>query len=727
MTGDKPVPVVYSWTCFDTNTMNSNRRNGKPASCEPCRLNKTRCDHTYPKCDRCRQRGIEERCVYHPAPLTRSREGIISAQQTEPSSVPRPLKRKRTINQTVDLEALGEAFLPISASQEADEFADAVTADAYRPGYLGPTSYAANLPKDDESVPPRGRDASISSQTSDPELAHQYTVSKAMRIQMATDILKSLRYHTIIQDLVRLHCEASQVGVIPMPLEFEAVKALKPTIDEYRLETSMPAPELVSKVLGNTSRPLDISLSTQPSEFYRTCTGNNLRFEMIGFILATAGRSLLFGPTSFFFKHPQFFDKKSQLVDELLRSSTICVLLCSVISPVNDIMIWMFYENLMLTSMMCGYSGPPTWRRLGELSSQIYALGLHKESNASSSLPLFILESRRKVFHSAFYQDKAISTFLGRPVRLSKRHTDVRMPLDVSDEELIGDPEALDLVIQNLDPNGWDTKGRYLRASWIRMRFISVQYREEILDFALAKLDQCVERQLLDISRRIHTSWDSIPRHLHYRSGCWSANLSFSVGVMLVSVYLSHWYNEFMIQKLLLDPAALAPNAALLRVSMDLLSTCLTLGSVRDRTYDIQRDFIHTILLYGIPSGSVLATALQEQHRTGQQFPVSISRAEIIRMLSVLISYLEAAAHLDAGGRSGDGNYNLCRKAARTFTRVIDAILDPKPAATPPSADLNLDLDFLSAPGLEGFEGMDFAAGGMYDGIDWGAIGQWTL
>lgn len=49
------------------------RRNGKPASCEPCRRDKVRCDHALPTCTRCKDRGITARCFYHPAPLTRTR------------------------------------------------------------------------------------------------------------------------------------------------------------------------------------------------------------------------------------------------------------------------------------------------------------------------------------------------------------------------------------------------------------------------------------------------------------------------------------------------------------------------------------------------------------------------------------------------------------------------------------------------------------------------------
>lgn len=201
---------------------------------------------------------------------------------------------------------------------------------------------------------------------------------------------------------------------------------------------------------------------------------------------------------------------------------------------------------------------------------------------------------------------------------------------------------------------------------------------------------------------------------------------------MLVVVHQTHWYNEFMVRKLLDQKQPLTSNLELLLVSTWLLSSTLTIGTIRDRTYDIHKDFLIQVILFGIPSASVLATALQEQQRTGQPFPPSISRAEIIRMLSVLISHLDAAAHLDSSSaRPGEANYNLCKKACKAFTKIVDNILDPKPKGeteiTPTSADLDLglDLDAFAAPGLDAFEGMDLATGD--EGIDWGAMAQWDF
>lgn len=95
------------------------RRNGKEASCEPCRkvsqrkvgticlryskLNrsvgqgKLRCDHQHPTCARCQYRGRGSRCYYHPAPLTKSRDIVISnnGEPVEVISTPQSLPNLR--------------------------------------------------------------------------------------------------------------------------------------------------------------------------------------------------------------------------------------------------------------------------------------------------------------------------------------------------------------------------------------------------------------------------------------------------------------------------------------------------------------------------------------------------------------------------------------------------------------------------------------------------------
>ncbi|OAL05435.1 hypothetical protein IQ06DRAFT_312803 [Phaeosphaeriaceae sp. SRC1lsM3a] len=690
-----------------------------------------------PKCDRCKQRGIEERCFYHPAPLTKPRNTSDDAGTGES----RPLKRKRPSKQ-----ANSEPLYPVTSTSPNDKLADAVAADVYHPGFLGPGSYAVLLPKDEDSGLPREREISVASERSDYELTHQHPLTKSMRNQMASDVLSTLRYYPAIKELILWYNASNEAGVVPAQLQVDAVNSMESIYEKHNLRNATPSPQLISQVLESTSRPLTLAQSLEASDFHILTSGENLRFEMIGYLLATAGRSLVFGFAPDLFNDPPNRGIKTQFMDELLRASTTCLFLCTMLATVNDITVWMFYENYLFTTMVCGYAGPPSWRRIGELSTQIYALGIHKEST-NTQVPTWLAETRRRIFCSSYNQDKSISTFVGRPIRISKRHTDVKLPLDISDEEVGSNQARLDQAIQALDQDGWNTKGRWLRATWIRLRYMSLQFREEILEFSLFKVDNTSRDQLLDISQRIRLSWDSLPNHLRYWKTCWDEGVPSSVCLMLTIVHLTHWYNEFMIQKLL-DYTPITSHLALLRVSVDLLSHVLALATVRDRTYDVHRDLLHCILLYGIPAASVLATALREQHHTGHPFPAEISRSEIVRMLSVLISHLDAAAHAEnSGARQGEANYNLCRKASKIFTKVIDAVLDSHSRGsevTPSSDNLGLDFNFeaFSGPGLDGFESLEFSglgplglsgnmgnpnAGTVGDNIDWGAVGQWSL
>lgn len=338
------------------------------------------------------------------------------------------------------------------------------------------------LPQDEEPDAPREREVSVASERSDWELTHQHPLTKSMRYQMASDVLNTFRYFPAIKELLLWYNASNEAGVVPAPLQVDAILAIESIVDKHNLRHAPPNPQLISQVLESTSRPFTLAQNLEPRDFHILCSGENLRFETIGFLLATAGRSLTFGFAPDLLNDPANRGLKSQFTDELLRASTTCLFLCTMLATVNDITVWMYYENYLFTTMMCGYAGescltmysdsvltfigPPSWRRLGELSTQIYALGIHKEST-SSNVPLWLRETRKRLFTSSYNQDKAISTFLGRPIRISKRHTDISLPLDISDEETVGDRASLDKIIGRLDQGGWNTDGRWRRASWI--------------------------------------------------------------------------------------------------------------------------------------------------------------------------------------------------------------------------------------------------------------------
>lgn len=197
----------------------------------------------------------------------------------------------------------------------------------------------------------------MGSEDSDRELCHQHPLTKPIRTQMATDILRALRHYPLIRDLVLWYADSCQAGVVPLPLEVDLVNALRPLVEKYKLTNSVPDPRLVSDVLENSTRPLRVSPSLPAREFHKICSGDHLRFETLGLLLALAGRALVFGAYSNLFADADNRALKPRLIDEMLRASTACVMLCNLISPVNDLILWMFYENYMLSLLVCGYTG----------------------------------------------------------------------------------------------------------------------------------------------------------------------------------------------------------------------------------------------------------------------------------------------------------------------------------------------------------------------------------
>lgn len=232
-----------------------------------------------------------------------------------------------------------------------------MAADVYHPGFLGPGSYAVLLPQDDEPGRPSEREESVASERSDRELTHQHTLSKSMRYQMASDVLSTFRHYNPIRELVLWYNASNEAGVVPAPLQVDAINALESVVDKHNLRSSPPSPQLIEQVLESTSRPFVISQSLDARDLHILTSGENLRFEIIGSLLASAGRSLTFGFAPDLFNDPANRGMKSRFVDELLRASTTCLFLTTMLATVNDITIWLYYENYLFTTMMCGYAG----------------------------------------------------------------------------------------------------------------------------------------------------------------------------------------------------------------------------------------------------------------------------------------------------------------------------------------------------------------------------------
>lgn len=126
--------------------------------------------------------------------------------------------------------------------------------------------------------------------------------------------------------------------------------------------------------------------------------------------------------------------------------------------------------------------GLGVWRRVGDLATDLLVLGLNREATYSTT-PFFLAECRRRTFARAYYLDKVFAAVFNRPPRISARHADCKLPLDLSDNELFTSPDKLQDTKQNLTLDGWNTGGQHRIATWCRIRYILAEFREETVEY----------------------------------------------------------------------------------------------------------------------------------------------------------------------------------------------------------------------------------------------------
>lgn len=212
--------------------------------------------------------------------------------------------------------------------------------------------------------------------------------------------------------------------------------------------------------------------------------------------------------------------------------------------------------------------------------------------------------------------------------------------------------------------------------------------------------------------------WESLPTHLRYElyteEGAW-VGLGAGITVRLISLYLDYLHSIFQTQRLLQRQTQQA-LPALLEVSLKLLSTSLVSTKPNNRVYETRRHFPTVILFYCFPAAGVLALELRRCTIEGVALPSTVSRADVIRNLSVLTSCLEWIV------LPGDGNHKLCSELNKMLAIVLDEVLNYEPPANG-VVGIGEDLagsgqGFFDMPMIDGLEPIPTEAEEFLDWLD---------
>lgn len=142
------------------------------------------------------------------------------------------------------------------------------------------------------------------------------------------------------------------------------------------------------------------------------------------------------------------------------------------------------------------------WRRVGDLSTAVFASGLHLEDKNNTNTPFWQIEVQRRAFAAIYNIDKVLCTFVGRPPRINQRYCSASAPLDIEFAELALEGEDLQRVLSTIDSNGWNTDGKLRRSTCTRTSFLIARLREEVLEISLGPVqtDALIKARFVTLS-----------------------------------------------------------------------------------------------------------------------------------------------------------------------------------------------------------------------------------
>ncbi|OTA53083.1 hypothetical protein K449DRAFT_224302 [Hypoxylon sp. EC38] len=658
-------------------------------SCEPCRRSKLRCDHVVPTCGRCIKRRCADRCIYHPSPLTQNRrrgantpsipltpttgEGLgdaiqsIETPSTEPPNYLTPQNLLPRSAEVVTREVHRAASAP--PLQLRDEY----TSHAGRQGFLGETSYISIF-----------EDGLGCSGISNPDLESSPVQKVKLshdRITQGCKVLSFLRDNSMLIRLVSRWYEICEdEGCICIePIMKEWLWGLWPHHgDVLRDQNPEKIRRLCELIWRNTQAPISFNENTTVTQWARSSTGPNLRWEVVGLIAAIAGQCATTPEPSnrhsktHKFAHPSF-------PRQMLEVSEACLSFCRECEALGDMFAWLLMENCCLTGKIKGETTHATYTQSGEIVTTVIAMGLHQGVKEEDRLPFFLSEIRKRLFAQTYSAEIGIATFLGRPPRLSHRYCNFQPPLDLSVSELVLKGDELALALAGLDDQGFNTAGRIHRVTWMKTWLGFAPQREDILDLAIGQYTR--EEILLraeNIERKNAQHLDGLPSFIKkIRDGPLEAEGRTPTEIMFMIVIRQAFRsNDLLLQRVLIRKAG-ASSEKLIHTARSILKDILLMSQRYDLGTLFQTDIASLLAVQGLRSAGVISVELLKQ----EQLPVYpkeplLPRSQTIQDLAIFAARLGA---IDPA----DGSYSICDQGRKVITHILDRILSPPNAPDP--------------------------------------------
>ncbi|VUC28933.1 unnamed protein product [Clonostachys rosea] len=634
------------------------------AACEPCRRSKLACNHEKPVCGRCRARGTNDDCTYRNRPFKRG--GTLSGQRH------------------------ASPVIPVPSSVEVEDVSHA--SHRYpNPGFLGQSSHStifaqmiSRTPKD-AIVPTLLKDSVFSEcGTCSPLIIESKDtvdkVAQALRQLLRLDIT-SLRY------LIKTWNATGANLALAEPLVARFSDATVSFCKELDAETNADLKDTRNArcILANSRRPTNGPATLTVDQFFEQVTGReNMRLEVLGIFLTAACRAAMDIP-SFPPLYTSFLQQIS-LAKTLATMGDVILDSCLSLDCLSDLQLFLQYENMIIHTHVDGDQSYHTWRRMGDTSSSLFALGYHEIPIDASGAPPFLIQLRQAACARIYTADKMLSVFLGRPPRISREYCAFTLPSNdrnlwraVTPASQNGEESIHSGMSGSQQQQQWPIwePRNYMADTICRVKFSLL--KEDILKFSrrnsLVRLENFPVDEASTMLNEIEYTWNSLPDQYKLVTSLKLSDAEPFVNDLLLSVRLDYLHTLFLLHLASLKQVT-RPSEALLCSASEMLSLITEAIMLRDRLVNSGTSLIWKVAQYGLPAAGIISLALLESPQYDDLS--GLRRARYIQDLSVLVAALKVGAIV----RAGEANFALFSRATRTMQSLLDSLTEGVPPET---------------------------------------------
>ncbi|KAF9877088.1 hypothetical protein CkaCkLH20_05354 [Colletotrichum karsti] len=643
----------------------------KLAACDPCRLSKLACDHAKPVCSRCRARDQASRCAYRDRPFKKrskrrqqetsgSASGVISSSS---------IATDTAIPTATSSAAAAAAVAPLTKPRRYPN-----------PGYLGSLSYTTLFYQ-------------ISSAGVDNEIGKDTLREPPCRIDSATisqgaNLIEELVNHSELSRWISLvNCWLGK-GVnlaLAGPFTKQCIGTAQLIIIDQCLGKARQDFENVSRSLfSNSCRSPSFSAADTIDEFALHLGPTQPRWEALGIFFAAMTRAAIDLVT---FDHLYVTAEERRSVQrKAMQYSDRCLEWSLSLDCLNDLQLFLQYENFILHSFVNGDQSYLSWRRLGDVASSLFALGYHEQARGAPEAPEFLRSLRQAAFARTYSADKNVSIFLGRPPRILRKYCPINIWDCLSRDNRAQSLEALQLQFEQTPDGKFD----YMADT--RWSALCAGLKEETLELFKEKDPEEKIRQANIIEEDAQAIWDALPNRFRLESALKQYEDRSAVERdFMVSAKLNHLHVLFLL-RFALTRRMQEPDTQLIDLSANMLKVIVESVVLKNNLANSGTSVVWRVAYYGLASAGVLCVALLNRSLMSQNSTLDL--ASIIQDLNVLVAEVETGAllHFD------DPNYALLAEATSTVKSVVGRFISGQFSANPagasfegnnPSLDIN--------------------------------------